>query len=167
MKILISIFVLLISFNLKAEYLHCDELTIAEGGGPWIPNLRKFHIFDIDLQNNFILNYEFEYNSDSKGDYPEDLLEFLISDKYNAKDYPKSNLKEIMSSPFKRNFKIIRNNVFQINAINTSNNDSRYRGAWLNLNLINGKGFLLNKRLECKLVEENIFGKFLSYSYLQ
>ena len=161
MKILISIFVLLISFNLKAEYLHCDEFEQVEGSSLYNP-IRKFHILSVDFDKGFITNYEFKYRSDSYGKYSNELLESLLSDEYNYKDYLQTNLEEFMSQPEILNFKIIRNNIIQIHALNTSN--ERYKkDTWLNLNLINGLGFLRNQRIKCEIIENNLFGDWISH----
>ena len=67
-----------------------------------------------------------------------------------------------MSQPEILNFKIIRNNIIQIHALNTSN--ERYKkDTWLNLNLINGLGFLTNQRIKCELIENNLFGDWISH----
>ena len=161
MKILISIFVLLISFNLKAQYLHCDELAREEGSSNYNP-IRTFHILSAHLDKGFITNYKFKYRSDAYGKYPDALLESLLSDEYNYKDYLQTNLNALMSQPEIRNFKIIRNNNIQIHALNTSN--ERYeKDTWLNLNLFNGLGYLQGQRITCELIRNNLFGDSISH----
>ena len=155
MKILILIFVLLISFNLKAaQYLHCEELHNVEGSSVWSPNLNHFYIFEIGPK--FISTYKFRYRPEYKSKYPDSITESFLSEEFDSPLFPKEDLLNLMSKPIYQSFRIIKKNKVLINSINTSINNNLDRGTWLNLNLISGYGIIDRKRIWCELVSENI-----------
>ena len=162
MKVLISILVLFFSLNLKAEYFHCDHMSFEEGGSYYI-NYRRFSILDFDLENNIILSYQFEYRSrpeDFKNapsnSYPDSLLEYFLSDEYNSSNYLKTDLKKLMYKPIKKKFKIIRNTHILVEALNTSPSEER---SWIKFNLINGKGLIERRRVNCNIIGKNVFDR--------
>ena len=155
MKILLTIFVLFFSFNLKAEYLYCDELSRSEGAS-LEKNLFRFYILEIDFFTNYISVFKFKYRSEQYDTYPKDFTDYLLSKEYDIKNYPNSKIKELMSSPERSTYKIIRNTTIQLNALNIHQNN------WINLNLINNMGRIKSHKIECRFVDKNIFGNYIS-----